>query len=165
MSRRTRPAADRQGGDVRRAAGFTIVEAVVTVAVLAILTALAGPSLSGMVASQQIKNAGFDLSSTLQLARSEALTRNVAITVAPTGGSWAQGWTVTDAGGSVLRRQSGYARVTVTGPASIIFNGDGRPDSTATPFALAAADVSEDSTRCIRVRLNGRPAIAKGACS
>ena len=149
----------------KRSAGFTAVEAIVTVAVLAILLAAAGPSLATLVSAQQVKNAGFDVSSTLITARSEALTRNVSITVAPVApDNWALGWVVTDDGGNVLRRQNPYSHITVTGPARVIFNSDGRPDNVTTPFALTAAELSSDSARCVRVRLNGRPSVAKGGC-
>ena len=148
-----------------RQRGFTILEAVTVVTVLAILIAVAAPALSSMISTQQVRNSALDISASLVAARSEAMTRNASVTVTPAGGNWALGWTVTDEGGAVLRTQSAYARVTMSGPARVIFNGDGRPDSTATPFAIGAADASGESGRCVRVRLNGRPTVAKGGCS
>ena len=148
-----------------RTRGFTLVEALVGVAVVSILLTAAGPSLSSVITAQQVKNAGFDLSSTLIVARSEALTRNVSVAVVPnTAENWAQGWVVRDDGGTVLRRQNAYGRIVVTGPTQVIFNSDGRPDSTVTPFALTATEIVPDNARCVRVRLNGRPSVAKGGC-
>ena len=146
------------------AAGFTLVELLVVVAVISIFLAFAGPSLSGMVATQQVRNASYDLHATLNVARSEALTRNAAVTVTPTAGDWALGWTVTEAGGAVLRRQAAYGRIALSGPVRVVFSGDGRPDTTATPFAVRASDADAASYRCVRLRLNGRSAIDKGAC-
>jgi type IV fimbrial biogenesis protein FimT len=148
----------------RKHRGFTLVEALIAVSILAILAALAGPSLTGMTLNQQLRSAGLDLSSTLTLARSEALTRNADVTVAPTGGNWAQGWTVTAAGGTVLRRQNAYARIAVSGPPQVIFGGEGRPNSTATPFEVTAADAATHTYRCVRIRASGRPYLARGAC-
>jgi type IV fimbrial biogenesis protein FimT len=145
-------------------AGFTLVEALIVIGVLAILAGLTAPGLSGMVVKQQLKNAGFDIASTITLARSEALTRNVAVTVAPPDGNWAHGWTVTEAGGTLIRRQNGYQRIVLNGPANVIFTGEGRPNSTATPFAVTAGDANADSYRCVRIRTNGRPILAAGAC-
>jgi len=145
-------------------AGFTTIELLVVVGILSIMAAFAGPALSSMVASQQVRSASADLHSSLMIARSEALTRNGSVTVAPADGDWAHGWTVTEAGGTVLRRQPAYPRLTLSGPVRVIFNGDGRPDATATPFAVSATGAHAGNYRCVRLRLNGRSAIDKGAC-
>ena len=150
---------------LRAYAGFTMIEMLVAIGVVGSLLAIAGPALSGMAASQQVRSASHDIYSTLTQARSEALTRNVSVTVAPVGGDWAQGWTVTEAGGTVLRRQSAYPRIALTGPVTIVFTADGRPSTTATPFLFSAQSVAEDAWRCLRVRLNGRASITRGPCS
>ena len=149
----------------RRCAGFTLMEMLVVIGVVAILAAFAGPALSGMAASQQVRSASYDMYSTLSHARSEALTRNASVTVAPTGGDWALGWIVTAADGTVVRRQGAYPRVTLSGPAQVLFSGEGRPSTTATPFAFGASDVAADNHRCVRVRLNGRASISRGPCA
>lgn len=149
---------------LRAYAGFTMIEMLVAIGIVGILLAIAGPALSGMAASQQVRSASHDIYSTLTQARSEALTRNALVTVAPVGGDWAQGWTVTEAGGTVLRRQSAYSRVSLSGPAQVIFSGEGRPSSTAIPFAFAAPDIAADAYRCVRLRLNGRSSMSRGAC-
>src|SRR6185503_10562991 len=59
---------------LRFSAGFTALEMLIVIAVLLILIGTGAPALSGMVVTQQLKNASFDLSSSLNLARSEALT-------------------------------------------------------------------------------------------
>ena len=148
----------------RLPAGFTTLELLVVVGVLLVLLGTAAPALSTMVVLQQLKNATFDVSSTLNLARSEALTRNASVTIDPVDGNWARGWTVTDAGGQVLRRQSAYGRVTLNGPVRVVYNADGRPDSVATPFAVTADDAGTDNYRCVRLRVNGRFNVTRGAC-
>ena len=147
-----------------RATGFTLVELMVVLSVLSIFLGLAGAAFTGMVATQQVRSAAYDVHTTLSIARSDALTRNAAVTVEPVSGDWARGWTTTDSAGTVLRRQSAYARVTLSGPARIVFNADGRPNTTATPFAVSAADANAESHRCVRLRLNGRAAIDRGIC-
>ena len=149
---------------LRFPAGFTTVEMLVVVGVLLVLIAMAAPALSGMVVTQQLKNASFDLSSSLNLARSEALTRNAAVTIDPVAGDWARGWTVTEAGGTVLRRQSAYGRIALSGPVRVIYSADGRPDSVATPFAVTAVDANTDNYRCVRLRVNGRFNLKRGVC-
>ena len=145
-------------------AGFTTIELLVVVGILALMAAFAGPALSSMVATQQVRSASADLHSSLTIARSEALTRNASVTIAPADGDWARGWTVTEAGGTVLRRQPAYPRLALSGPVRVVFNGDGRPDTTATPFSVTTAGAHADTYRCVRLRLNGRSAIDKGSC-
>lgn len=148
----------------RESAGFTTIELIVVVGILSVLAALIGPAMSSMVATQQVRSASYDLHATLNIARSEALTRNASVTVAPAEGDWGRGWTITATGGTVLRRQSPYPRINVSGPVRVVFNADGRPDTTATPFSVTSADANSSAYRCVRLRLNGRSAIDSGAC-
>ena len=145
--------------------GFTAVECMVVVAIVIILITVAAPGLSGIIVAQQLKNASFDLASTLSVARSEALTRNVEVTISPREDDWARGWMVTDQGGTVLRDQPAYGRISVGGPIRVTFTGDGRPASAVVPFAVASDSADVSLHRCIRLRLNGRPYVTRGACS
>lgn len=148
----------------RRMAGFTTLEILVVVTVLIILASLAGSALSGMVVTQQLRNATYDVAASLTFARSEALARNVAVSIDPVDGDWARGWTVTEAGGVVLRRQAGYPRVAVSGPVRLAYSSEGRPDSVASPFAVTALQIPVDQHRCVAIRVNGRYGITKGSC-
>ena len=147
------------------ARGFTLVEGVVVMTLVAIVVGLAAPGLSSMIITQQIKNASFDLASSLALARSDALTRNVEITIAPTADDWARGWTVKDAGGTVIREQAGYGRIAVSGPVRVTFTVDGRSPTVLTPFSVISSEVNAAFYRCVRLRVSGRAYVSKGACS
>src|SRR5512133_2253989 len=93
--------------------GFTLVELLVTLAVAGILASLAMPSYREFVANQRIKTASFDLMSSLTLARSEAIKRAAQVTVAPAGGTWANGWSVTSPDGVVLLQQLALPGLTI----------------------------------------------------
>jgi type IV fimbrial biogenesis protein FimT len=146
------------------ASGFTLTELMIVVTVFAVLTAAALPSYNEFVRNQRVKTASFDLFSSLVQARSEAITRNAAVTLASAGGNWANGWTVKDAGGNVLRTQEAITGVTLTGPTSVIYNGSGRLNSASGAFQLTAPG-STVTTRCITVDLSGRPLTKAAACS
>lgn len=150
---------------LRRAArGFTIVELLVVVFVFGTLLAIGLPQFADFIRNQRIKTASFDLFSTLMLARSEAITRNTRITVAPTGGSWANGWTVTEPGGEVLRRQEAVVRISINGPASVVYVESGRLNASARPEFTFTAEGTSIVHRCIRVDLSGRPVSQATAC-
>ncbi len=147
--------------------GFTLTELMIVVTVMAILMAVALPNFTVFVRNQRVKTASFDVFSSLVFARSEAVTRNAAVTMAPlTGGSWTSGWTVTDSGGTVLRRQEAIPNITITGPASpasVVYSGSGRLSGAPGSFELTATG-STVTTRCITIDLSGRPVTKAAAC-
>jgi type IV fimbrial biogenesis protein FimT len=148
--------------------GFTIIELMVVVAILVILIAIAGPDFRNLIVASRIKNASFDVFSALVHARSEAVTRNTTVTITPAAGGWADGWTVTESGGTVIRQQSAYPNVAITlAPAGTIsFNGIGRLTAAAAPaFSLTATGALDKSKRCIVIDPSGRPVTKEGTCS
>src|SRR5258708_17936063 len=84
--------------------GFTLIELVVTLTVLAILATVALPSYQNFVLTQRVRGASYDLMTSLVFARSEAIKRNASVSMTQAAGGWAQGWTVS-AGAFTLRPQ------------------------------------------------------------
>lgn len=142
----------------KRAAGFTLVELLVALTIGGILATLALPSMKNFVLSQRTKTASFDVFATLTFARSEAIKRNGNVTITPSGG-WQNGWTVKDANNNILRNQPALKGLTITGPASIIYQKDGHLSAAVTtPFAVdPSPTVASIPSRCIRIDLSGRP--------
>ena len=63
--------------------GFTLIELMVTLAVLAIITMLATPSLANALENQKLKQAAIDVKIALQQARSQAVLTNSEQVVCP----------------------------------------------------------------------------------
>ena len=107
----------------RRSAGFTIIELMATLTLVAVLAALAAPSVHEMIATARLKSHNSALQSSLMLARSEAINRKKRVVVCKspdqaactTTGDWRQGWIVfidnndnaaVDAGEAILQKVS-----------------------------------------------------------
>lgn len=68
----------------RKQAGFTLIELMVTIAVLAVIVTLAVPSFQDTINSNRLTSAANETSAVLQGARMEAVRLNKAIVVCPT---------------------------------------------------------------------------------
>ena len=131
---RTLPLALRSTGH-RRVRGFTLLEAMVVLAILGVLAAIAGPSFTPLIERWRVRQTVESMKSTLYYARSEAIKRggHVAIqklpnntngcTSAISNNDWDCGWIVCeDINGNgkcnpkdpVLQRVDTAARVQVT---------------------------------------------------
>jgi len=82
--------------------GFTLIELMVVVSIVAILAAIATPSWNRMIVSNRIRAAVNDWTLSVQFARSEALRRNEAVRLCPssngtscTSTDYELGWIVT----------------------------------------------------------------------
>ncbi len=136
-----------------RAAGFTLLEAMITLGIFAILTALAVPSMSLWINNTKVRGAADALQNGVRLAQSESLRRSRRVvfsltngtapqTAVANGSSWSiytipslTGETPVFIGaGEITTLSSG---ITITGAAAICFSSMGR----LTPVASGATGV------------------------
>lgn len=149
--------------------GFTLIELIFTVAVMAVLASLAAPSFRQFIATQRIRNASFDLMAGLTLARSEAITRNANVDLLRTGSAWDGGWKVSvDGGATALLNQQTYSGLAITdsaGLSQITYGKDGRATTASTNFTIGPATAMTGVTsRCIAIGLSGVPSTRVGGC-
>jgi prepilin-type N-terminal cleavage/methylation domain len=121
------------GGTPGRSRGFTLVELMITLAVLAIIMAIATPAFTGLVNSNRLTAQSNELVTAFQIARSEAIRRNARVTFCGStdgascaaAGNWSQ-WLVLTATGTVI--QAGQVRAPAAISASVpqmVFRADG----------------------------------------
>ena len=141
--------------------GFTLVDLVVVIAIVAIIVSIAAPSFAAFIASQRAGSAATDLYAALTLARSEATKRNANVTLAPATGGWQNGWDIADpaiSGRNVLSHGA-LASAVVTGPSSVVYQRSGRVRGTAPAFTLTVSAGPSAAKRCVSTDLSGRPYI------
>ena len=144
--------------------GFTLVEMMVVVSIMAILASVAIPSFQSMIRNQRVKSASFELFSSLMVARSEAIKRNADVTITPvSAGSWQDGWQIA-AGATVLKNQAALAGIAVSdAPGTLTYRRTGRA-SAAASFQIDIDPADASFIRCIKIELSGLPRTVKGAC-
>lgn len=164
-----------------RQSGFTMVEVMIAVAVLAILLGLALPSFQGSMRSNRVATSSNEMLASLSLARTEAIrglgpagvcaSADGATCSATT--NWANGWIVwrddRAAGGVVVRTTVRYIqpkqRMAITGPnAGVRFTTQGRSQTGAEQIGVAASDAASVA-RCVLLNASGQSRITQGACA
>lgn len=149
-----------------RISGFTLIEMMVTLAVLAILVTVAIPNYQAFVLNSRMTAQANDFLASLQLARSEAIKRNASVTMSAKGDGWEDGWQITDAGDNVLRDFPALkGDSSLSGEvATITFRSNGQ--AATTTFNLCNPDTSIAPGRDIEVGVSGRATVVKpGTCS
>jgi type IV fimbrial biogenesis protein FimT len=146
--------------------GFTLIELVVVVTLVAFGAIVAMPSLADAMRIQRVRAATTDLASALLMARSEAIKRAAQVQVTPrSGADWATGWRVTGvtAGDQIDRKDALGDTLQVTrAPANVVYDRNGR----LTVPGLVRIQISDGhaTVRCVTIDPSGLPRLASGAC-
>ena len=142
--------------------GFTLIELMVTVTVLAIVLSIAIPSFSTVLLNNRVSTTAHAVQSSIQVARSEAVKRKKTVTLCRAnsaldecedGIDWNSGWLLV-LGSEVLKVWQPSSGLTVTGPeegidflgngmiraaGKVTVQGQGRDDGTKVDFTLAGS--------------------------
>lgn len=152
--------------------GMTLIELSVTIAIAAILLAIAVPSFQVMLANSQIRTGAQALHDGLQLARVEAIRRNERVIFTK---NTQTGWTVTlQTGGAVVQTRpfsegSSAATVTVTpstatqvtfdGLGRVVTNADASSTFTQLDIGVPTTLIPATSARNRRITVTGGGAV------
>jgi type IV fimbrial biogenesis protein FimT len=165
---------------MRGSAGFTVLELMMVITIMAILAAMAIPGFGFLAASTKVKGASTELYLALYRARAESVKRNRGVAVIATSGSaanWHDGWQIiadanndgdyADVGSDDDRlvAQQSAQRVTISMDAdNVVFRPNGRISGTAPAFDVASDDPEFELKRCVTADITGKPYIRTTVC-
>lgn len=167
------------------ARGFTLLELMTAIAVMAVLLGIGVPAFTSIIRNSQIAAESSNLLSALTLARSEAMKRGVRVSVCAAtanlescagAADWSNGWIVfeddfgtagtVDASDVVLQSwgapANGVALTTVA--TSVSFSRQARADFAET-FLVSKPGCSGDQRRQIEIGVSGRVSLKRTTCT
>ncbi|CAM4059331.1 MULTISPECIES: type IVa pilus pseudopilin TppE [Aeromonas] len=161
--------------------GFSLIELMVTIAIVSILLTLGVPSFSAVLRNITLTTQANNFVAAINLARSEAIRRNTAVTLSATASNitqhhWESGWQIwvdsngngTLDNGELLRLFPDMGSGTLVSNTSLLrFSGngflDGRQQVTLV-FSLQPPDCAAEPARDIMITPAGRPSIQETSC-
>jgi len=166
---------------MKQQSGFTLVEMMVTIAILAILMGIAAPAVTDFAIKQRVSSQANEMMLSLAFARSEAVKLNQDVRVIPrtsTANGWSDGWCVGPANigsdcnhADVIRVFTGAGGVSITSsgisnPPALVFLRDGTASNSVDALLKVSSPNLEpagDTARCIRLTRPGRAEVEKVA--
>jgi type IV fimbrial biogenesis protein FimT len=164
--------------------GFTLIELMITITIMAVLLVVVAPSFQSAMLSNRLASYANDWVAAAQVARGEAIKRNAAVTLCrssdqstcATSGSWQQGWVLRASDGTVIATHEAlstdyhFTTCTSTTPGascsdsgtySISFQPTGLISSTARLWLCRASPSVGNQEREIDLQLSGKPFVKR----
>ena len=153
--------------------GFTLVELMITIAILAIVLSIAAPSFRDILLNNRINTAAQELQAAVQIARSEAVKLKQTVTVCAANDDfdacekttdWTQGWLLILKDNEVLKIWTVSDGLNITGPEDgIVVKGSGML-GVAVEISAQKKSCSSGVKQTVKVGLTGIVKMEKGSC-
>ncbi|GHU11796.1 hypothetical protein FACS1894185_5600 [Betaproteobacteria bacterium] len=138
--------------------GFTLVELLVVILLVAIVTMFAVPSFKNMIIKNRVSAATSEFLAALNFARNEAITRGEKVSLSLSGSSWTI--SVDSASTTNIREHEAIQKVNISGTSPITFTRLGAIDITgSSKYTIKAEDCPTNlvgGKRTIDINATGR---------
>lgn len=157
---------------VQAGGGYTLIELMVSIAILAVILGIAVPSFTDATLGSRLTSFANELAASTHQARAEAIKRNRRVELcvsanpdaaSPTcaSGNWAQGWIIrVVTGGEVLYRRSalptGFRLKETSNASALVFQPTGLSSTSASFIACRATPSVGQQERVITLTASGR---------
>lgn len=148
-------------------AGFTLIEAMIAIALMAVLLTIAVPSFNNAALGSQLRASANDIAAAAFMARSEAIKRNRVVTLCisadgetcSTSGGWEQGWAIVVAGTPLQQHKAAPAGLKIRAGAvtSLSFQPTGAGATSAVFTVCRATPSVGREERVVTIDATGRP--------
>lgn len=157
---------------MKKEKAFTLIELMVTIAILAIIATLAAPNLSQMLHNTKVNTSSGDILSFLQQSRTEAIRLGKTVTVCGSSDgldcldanktNWSTGLIAKYAGSTTPIQKLTFdsSQLSITGPETITFNTFG---STTAKYEITVT-IPDANTYSVCVEVIGRAFKSKTGC-
>lgn len=157
--------------------GFTLLELMVAIAILAIIATVGVPAFNNLIRDNSAKAEANLLLHSIHLARSEAVKRGAAIWISPlTANNWSSGWEIriddgngafNSATDTLFKRFDPLQGTVSNAPARLLISAQGTltSPSTAVAFKLKPSGCQNNEQRQISVDRSGRASVQRISCS
>jgi type IV fimbrial biogenesis protein FimT len=159
-------------------AGFTIIELMVVIVIIAILAGVGYPAMRAFLLDGRIRSMTEDFTATVNMARIEASRLRDSVTVCAStnqstcnGADWSRGWVVRTSSGTVVRKSaelssgaaSLYADVAITAinasATSLTFRADGTISGSTQKYLICDGVRKGETGRLVEVTELGRVSV------
>lgn len=178
-----------QAPGLRAGRGFTLIELIVSLALLGVLMAVAVPSFRDAALGNRLSSVANGFVASVQLARGEAIKRNLSVKMCRSSdgvncaasGGWEVGWitfidadndNILDTAETLIHKQAAVPSdmLVATTAGSLVFRGTGLLDGAAeVSFKVCQASPSPGAQdRVLTIGATGRPSVKKdtsGTCA
>lgn len=171
----SRRLAMKTGLSVSRLCGFTLIEMMVAISIVAILASIAIPSFSDIMLTNKLRSYANDLVAGAHLARGEAIKSNAVVVLCASSngtscsGDWKNGWIVLSASNTVIQTwQAIDANYKIAPTATTVsFQPTGVGSTQVALTICRESPAAGSQERVVTISATGKPSVTKttaGSC-